>query len=976
MSHKSKNTSLALWVVLSILTILTAGIAIAQTVDAELTGLVKDPAGSAMPNATLTLTNQDTGVTRTIKSDSDGRYRFYPVPPGRYNMKIEATGFVTATVAGLEVNIGVHVERDVPMSVGNVQESVTVMGEVPPIDTTKGDVSGVVTNSQIDNLPINTRQYLNLAVLEPGTSQDSSRTFYNSVQMGGSSHYWSNGFTVDGVTNTWAEMGEPRQNFPMGAIQEFKVVTIHYNADQGLSAGGVVNIVTKSGTNLFHGEAFEYVRNAIFNHDDPFTQAANATVGLSRAPYRRNQFGGDLGGPIVRNKLHFHVDFERTQQTTSYNITVAAAVQQDYGTFTGVHSRPQHDQMFNARMDYQITNNQVLFARYSQEWNLITWNGCGGSTMSACYDGQIPRHSLVVGHTWTPSPAIVNEARFQYAYSSYELGPSGTPIWTQLGVYSPARLAEMQTQLNFPSFTYGFGYSDDGVETRWEGKDDVSIVKGKHSIKLGADVSRVPFGDDAPNQDKGTYTFAHDHYFNPNDPASLAALAASNDALTFTAATPPIYTREDTTEVGLYVQDDWKVRKNFTVTLGLRWDREFGPFDESLSLTTLASEPFQPSPPVPIPGMGDPSKRGSKKNFGPRAGFAWDVVGDGKNVLRGGYGIYYQNLQTLQNFPELRDFAQCSVLISKPSYPDPYNGQTPTQFCTPAAPSPTILDPKYRNPYSQQFNFGYSRQLTHDFTIHVDGAYSHTLHDYLTRDLNYPVNGVRPYPQFLRILDHDPIGMAKYKALYVRAEKRLGKRYQFDVSYTLAKNDDDSPEAQTITAANPGLDWGPANADRRHNLVASGMVFLPAKFTLGALWTVRSALPFSALSNVTDADGIRQYVPGTSRNQGNRDLSLDLVNAYRATLSLAALPSSNIDSSRLNDFDIRLTRPFTLKGEKKLELGVQVFDLFGTENLGVPSGQMTGGGNGTIASTASFGRILGVLNNALQVAELSAKIVF
>jgi hypothetical protein len=560
MSHKSENTSLPLWVVLAILTILVTGVAIAQTVDAELTGLVKDPAGSAMPNATLTLTNQDTGVARTIKSDSEGRYRFYPVSPGRYTMKVEATGFVTATVTGLEVNMGVHVERDVPMSVGNVQESVTVMGEVPPIDTTKGDVSGVVTNSQIDTLPINTRQYLNLAVLVPGTSQDSSRTFYNSVQMGGSSHYWSNGFTVDGVTNTWAEMGEPRQNFPMGAIQEFKVVTIHYNADQGLSVGGVVNIVTKSGTNQFHGEGFEYVRNAIFNHDDPFTQAANAQVGISRAPYRRNQFGGDFGGPIVRSKLHFHVDFERTQQTTSYNITVGAAVLQDYSTFTGVHGRPQHDQMFNTRMDYQITNNQVLFARYSQEWNLITWNGCGASTMAACYDGQIPRHSLVVGHTWTPSPTIVNEARFQYAYSSYELGPSGTPIWTQLGVYSPARMTEMQTQLNFPSFTYGFGYADDGVETRWEGKDDVSIVKGKHSIKFGADVSRVPFGDDAPNQAKGTYTFAHDHYFNPNDPASLAALAASNDAVTFTATTPPVYTREDTTEVGLYVQDDWKVR--------------------------------------------------------------------------------------------------------------------------------------------------------------------------------------------------------------------------------------------------------------------------------------------------------------------------------------------------------------------------------------------------------------------------------
>jgi hypothetical protein len=136
MSHKSENTSLPLWVVLAILTILVTGVAIAQTVDAELTGLVKDPAGSAMPNATLTLTNQDTGVARTIKSDSEGRYRFYPVSPGRYTMKVEATGFVTATVTGLEVNMGVHVERDVPMSVGNVQESVTVMGEVPPIDTT------------------------------------------------------------------------------------------------------------------------------------------------------------------------------------------------------------------------------------------------------------------------------------------------------------------------------------------------------------------------------------------------------------------------------------------------------------------------------------------------------------------------------------------------------------------------------------------------------------------------------------------------------------------------------------------------------------------------------------------------------------------------------------------------------------------------------------------------------------------------
>ena len=953
-----------------------AGMAMAQTTgDAEITGLIKDPSGSTIPGATATLTNQDTGVARTFKSDADGRYRFAAVLPGRYSLKVEATGFVPSTISDIVLNIGAYVEHDVPMTVGGVQESVVVTGEVPPIDVSKSDVSGVVTNEQIDTLPINTRQFINLALLEPGTSQDSSRTFYNSVQMGGASHYWSNGFSVDGVTNTWAEMGEPRQNFPMGAIQEFKVNTIQYKADQGLSAGGVVNIVTKSGTNEFHGEAFEYARDQIFNRDDRFTQAADKNVGLSKAPFRRDQFGGDTGGPIVRNKVHFYAAFERTQTATAYTIFIPGAASQYYSTFQGVHDRPIHDQLLNVRADYQISNNQHLFARYSQEWNFITWNGCGGTSMSNCYDGQIPRHAVVVGHTWTPTTTVVNEIRFQYAFSSYLLGPSGTPIYTQLGSYPAARLNALQTTLVFPSFSWGDDYADNGVEKRWEGKDDISIVKGSHTLKAGIDFSRVPFEDDAPNGYAGQYTFAHDHYFNPSDPASLAALAASGDATVFTATRPPIDTKDPTSELGFYFQDDWKVRRDFTLSLGVRYDREFNALNEFLNPNSLAGRPYNAI--VPIPGEGDPSKRSSAKNFGPRVGFAWNVFGKSTNVIRGGYGIYYQNLQTLQNFAELRNYAQCSVLINSPAFPDPFGGQDWQTFCSHAAPSPTIIDPNYRNPYTQQFNLGYSRELTHDFSIHVDGAYSHSIGDYRTVDLNYPVNGVRPYPQFARILDHSSIGQAKYKALYVRAEKRFAQRYQFMVSYTLSSNQDNNPEAQVTVPSNYGLDWGPANADRRHNLIASTSVNLPWRFTLGAIWTVRSSLPFSAIEATTDADGIHPYVPGTSRNQGNRNLSLAAVNAYRATLGLAALTASDIDSSRFNSVDIKLSRAFALKSERRrIELGLQVFDLFGTENLGVPSGQMTAGGNTTTASSPNFGRILGVLNNCYQQAELSARFTF
>jgi hypothetical protein len=972
---RSTNSTLH-WLAVVAAAVLLAGAVFAQTTgDAGITGLVKDASGSPIPGATASLVNQDTGVTRTFKSDADGRFRFAALPPGRYSLKVAATGFTTATVSDIVLNIGTMIEHDVSMTVGEVHESVTVAGAVPPIDVTKSDVSGVVTNTQIDTLPINTRQFINLALLQPGTSQDSSRTFYNSVQMGGASHYWSNGFSVDGVTNTWAEMGEPRQNFPMGAIQEFKVNTIQYKADQGLSAGGVVNIVTKSGTNDLHGEAFEYARDSIFNRDDRFTRASLKNVGLDKAPFRRNQFGADGGGPIVKNKVHFYAAFERTQTSTAWTIYIPGAASQYYSTFQGVHDRPIHDQMLNARVDYQVSNSQQLFARYSQEWNLITWNGCGGVSMSNCYDGQIPRHALVAGHTWTPSTRIVNELRFQYAFSSYLLSPSGTKIFSQLGVYPPERMNALQTTVVFPSFRWGNAYADNGVEKRWEWKDDVSLVQDTHTLKFGVDVSYIPFADDAPNQYSGSFTFAHDHYFNPNDPASLAALAASNDATVFTATRPPVYTSDPTTHLGIYIQDDWKARRNLTLSLGLRYDRQFNSLNEFLDPASFAGRPFNPI--VPIPGMGDPRKRSSSKNFGPRFGMAWDVRANGKDVVRAGYGIYYQNLQTLQNFAELRNYSQCAVLINKPAYPDPFGGQDWRSFCSQAPPTVTILDPNYRNPYTQQFNIGYSRELTHNFSIHLDGAYSHTLHDYKTVDLNYPINGVRPYPQFARILDHTAIGKAKYKALYVRAEKRFAERYQFMVSYTLASNKDDAPEAQVRVPSNYSLDWGPADADRRHALVASTSVQLPAKFTLGAIWTVRSSLPFSAYVATTDADGITAYVPGTSRNQGNRDLNLQAVNDYRATRGLGPLTSSNIDSSRFNSFDVKLSRAFALKSEsRRLELGVQVFNLFGTENLAVPTGQMTAGGNTTAATSPNFGRISGVANNCYQQAELSARFVF
>src|SRR5579872_5172024 len=373
----------------------------AQTGDAELAGVVKDPGGAPVPSAKVSLTNKDTGVTRATVTDTDGHYRFSAVLPGVYSLRTEATGFRTESLTGLVLNVGANLDRDLALTIGDVQETITVSAEMPPVDTSGGQVSGVVTQQQIDSLPVNTRQYLNLALLMPGTTQDASRTFYNNVQIGGGGRFYANGFTVDGVTNTWAEQGEPRQNFPEGAVQEFNVNTNQFKAEQGLAMGGMVNIITKSGSNAFHGEAFEYWRNAALNHDNKFTQAALQQLGnTGTAPFNRNQFGGDVGGPIVKNRAHFYAAYERTQVDDSFTI-FAAGSHQFYSSNEGVIDKPSYDQMVSIRGDFQISNNQHAFARYAQEWNKQTWQGCGGTVQANCYDGLIPRRGFVAGHTWT-----------------------------------------------------------------------------------------------------------------------------------------------------------------------------------------------------------------------------------------------------------------------------------------------------------------------------------------------------------------------------------------------------------------------------------------------------------------------------------------------------------------------------------------------------------------------------------------------
>lgn len=946
--------------------------AFGQGAGGSVDGLAKDQQGGVLPGVTVTLRNLDSGVTRTSTTETDGRYRFLALAPGRYHLSAQLAGFASKEIADIQLTIGLSLTQDFTMGLQSVQESVTVTGEAPTVDTTKSEVAGVVTQQQIQSLPVNSRQFLNLALLMPGTSQDAARSFYNNVTIGAGTSFYSNGFLVDGVNNTWAEEGEPRQNFPQGAVQEFKVNTVGFPAEFGLATGGLVQIVTKSGSNRWSGEGFEYFRDKSLNALNTFEQQRHDQFGDAKPGFRRNQYGASLGGPIVQNRTHFFVSAEHT--TTDQFFTVSTGKPQFYSAFEGTFPAPVTSDMFVGRLDHQINSAQSLFFRYGQEGGKKTCLGCGGTgAANAGFDFQKPAYSAVVGHTWVVSPRVLNEVRVQYAYAEYQVIPGGQEPFTTVGDYPAARINinRIQRSLYLPSLSYGNGFDEIGPEKRLQLKDTVTLSRESHNFKLGIDYSRIPFADDALYNLNGFYVFGADQFLD-GSPQSIANL--KNPSF-FGASLPAVNSSLLTKHLALFIQDSWKPAKTVTVDLGLRYDRQFGSFDEDVVLDARVVAAVKA-----LGSTADPQSRGDANNFGPRLGVVWDMKGKGSSVVRAGFGVYYDNIRTLNNMVgEQRNFSQFTISIVNPSYPDPYQGKNPLTFASDAPVNLNVLADDFKNPMAENYSVGITQKLSSDLSVHVDGVYVHSSGDRIKYDLNLPkpVTGARPLPQYGFIDQDRSILSSDYKAMFVRLDKRLSHRYTYLMSYTLAKGDDVGSRAtnnggffHVTDQSNPSLDVGPADTDRRQTLVASGTALLPWDMALGAVWTFRSSAPFSAYSANFSADGQRQYVPGTSRNQGNRDLNLAAVNAYRAQNGLGPVSESQIESDRYNSVDVRFAKAIRISGQTKLELIAQVFNILGTDNLNAPFS----GGQVTNALSSSFGQILTAKNR--QQAELAVRLAW
>src|SRR3989454_1779647 len=609
----------------------------AQVSNAVVTGIVADAQGGILPGVTITVTNAESGVVRTIVTEENGRYRLGGIPPGSYNLKAELPGFATQEVKDTTLTIGLEYTKDFTLGIQGVQESITITGESPVVETTKTEVAAVVTQQQIETLPFQDRGTLALTLLLPGTGVDTTRAKRSAVNVGAGISTSSTSYLVDGLSNATAISGEQRHDIPQAAIREFAVHTTQVPAQCGQRAGGVVSIATKSGTNDLHGEAFEFFRNKSLNTLDKFRERQHAT----KPDYKPHEFGAALGGPILKNRLHYFGTFERTREHSFF--TVNTGRPDLYKALEGTFEGGSYTNIGFIRGDYQISDKQNLFYRYVNQHTLFYCSGCGANSMAAFSnnDDLIPRDMHAIGHTWALSNRVLNEFYFMRGAASDRgyLNKDYAPKQYQQVTTIPASMGGGtiigSAVYRFPSLTWGTYQclppcvAGAGTRTTFtEAQEALSVTPRKHNWKICGSLQYFPTHEWAPGNIFGTWTFAQDQYFNPSDPNF--SFANLKGATQFQASFPNLQRQMRNHSYAVYVTDEWKPAAGLTLNLGLRYDLQTGIWDEWVK---------QPDYPRPLPYV-DFAHRGDKNNFGPRLGLAGNVANNGKSVARAGYGPF------------------------------------------------------------------------------------------------------------------------------------------------------------------------------------------------------------------------------------------------------------------------------------------------------------------------------------------------
>ncbi len=818
--------------------------------NASIAGRVTDASGGAIQGSTVSARNTDTNVTASVTTDADGRFRLPYLKVGPYEVKVHKGGFADST-RNLNLTIGSAFDLPITLSIAASQTTVNVSEQAEVLESARSQIAGTVTQKEMAELPLNGRSFLDAALLIPGvspTNTASNQLFAETAAVPGqgisigSQRNFSNSFIVDGLSNNDDAAGLTGAFYGLDTVEQLQVVTSGGQAEFGRALGGYVNVVTKSGTNGLHGDAYGYFRNSALNADNPLLHSA--------LPMTQAQYGASLGGPVVHDKTFYFANFERRDLNQSGLVTISpsnvAAINARLAAIgypgaqisTGIYPNPVHVTNFLGKVDHHFNEKDQLSARYSAyHVTSVNSRGAGGlsaSTASANLDDT--DQVAAVSNIYSLSPRAVNETRGQFWYSALQAQPSD-PVGPAVSISGVASFGTLS-----------------GSPTGRHNKlaqvvDNFSYQAGPHALRAGVEYIYNDDTIDFPRAWRGSYSFS--------SLANFLSGTYNNQGFTQTFNTSRVH--QTNPNVGFYAQDEWKVSNSLTLNLGVRYDLQF--------LQTIQTD---------------------TNNVSPRAGFAWTPFRSRKTVVRGGYGIFYDRVPlralanailSANNTIDRAQLSQIGISLS------------PTQAGAPVFPAilssltlpPGVLfnystmDPHMQNAYSEQGNFEIEQQLGRATTI--SAAYQHVrgLHLIISVNQNVPTctaagtnNGCRPNPLIANDSQYSSLADSHYDALDVSFVQRPSGWSNYRISYTYSKALDNVGEfffSSPIDMFNIWQDYGRSDDDQRHRLVIDGAIHTPLTagrtaweklthgFSLNGMFQYYSPLPFNITTGATTLQG-------------------------------------------------------------------------------------------------------------------------